>query len=43
LGLLFLPLWLGDEGVFLAIPVAEAATFILAVVLVSKNRPASIL
>jgi len=43
LGLLFLPLWFGDKGVFLAIPVAEAATFILAAVLVSKNRPATIL
>ena len=43
LGLLFLPLWFGDKGVFLAIPIAEAATFILAVVLVSKNRPATIL
>ena len=40
LGLLFLPLWFGDKGVFLAIPVAEAATFILAAVLVSKNRSA---
>jgi len=39
LGLLFLPLWFGDNGVFLAIPVAEAATFILAAVLVSYNRP----
>jgi len=43
LGLLLLPRWFGDNGVFLAIPVAEAATFILAVVLVSKNRPATIL
>jgi len=43
LGLLFLPLWFGDKGVFLAIPVAEAATFILAAILVSKHRPASIL
>ena len=39
LGLAFLPLWFGDGGVFLAIPVAEATTFILAVVLVNKNRP----
>jgi len=38
LGLLFLPLWFGDNGIFLAIPVAEAATFILAVVLVNKYR-----
>jgi len=42
LGLLFLPLWFGDNGIFLAIPVAEAATFILAVVLVNKNRPDSL-
>ncbi len=40
LGLLFLPIWFGDDGVFLAIPLAEAVTFILAVMLVSKNRPA---
>jgi len=40
LGLLFLPIWFGDNGVFLAIPLAEAATFILAAVLVSKNRSA---
>ena len=43
LGLAFLPLWFGDSGVFLAIPVAEAATFILAVVLVNKNRPDSLM
>jgi putative MATE family efflux protein len=43
LGLLFLPLWFGDRGVFMAIPVAEAATFILAVVLVNKNRPDSLM
>jgi len=43
LGLLLLPLWFGDGGVFLAIPVAEAATFILAVVLVNKNRPDSLM
>jgi len=43
LGLLLLPRWFGDNGVFMAIPIAEAATFILAAVLVSKYRPATIL
>jgi putative MATE family efflux protein len=38
MGLLLLPRWFGDNGVFMAIPLAEAATFILAAVLVSKNR-----
>lgn len=38
-GLLILPTWFGDDGVYLAIPVAEVVTFILAIVLVSRNRP----
>jgi len=40
LGLLILPVWLGDRGVYLAIPISEALTFILALVLVSRYRPA---
>ena len=43
LGLCFLPLWLGDNGVFVAIPVAEGLTFVLALLLVSVNRPASLI
>jgi Na+-driven multidrug efflux pump len=42
IGLLLLPRWLGDAGVFLAIPVAEALTFMVALVLVFKYRPAKI-
>jgi len=43
LGLLLLPLWFGDNGVFLAIPVAEAIAFILAIVLVNRNRPGDLM
>jgi Na+-driven multidrug efflux pump len=43
LGLLFLPFWFGDHGVYLAIPVAEALTFVLAIVLVSQNRPGDLM
>ena len=43
LGLLMLPLWFGDKGVYLAIPIAEAITFILAVLLVSRYRPADLI
>ena len=42
LGLLLLPIWFGDQGVYLAIPVAEAFTFLGALVLVSRLRLASI-
>jgi Na+-driven multidrug efflux pump len=39
LGLLLLPSWMGDNGVYLAIPVAEALTLVFALLLVSRNRP----
>ena len=39
LGLLLLPLWFGDKGVYLAIPLAEGVTFVLAAILVSRYRP----
>jgi Na+-driven multidrug efflux pump len=39
LGLLLLPLWFGDKGVYLAIPLAEGMTFVLAAILVSRYRP----
>lgn len=42
LALLFLPIWFGDDGIFLAIPVAEALTFILAIVLIMRYRPEDI-
>ncbi len=42
MGLLLLPRWLGDAGIFLTVPVAEALTFGVAVMLVIKNRPAEI-
>jgi len=42
LGLLFLPLWFGDRGVYLVIPVAEGLTFLLTLVLVASYRPAQI-
>ena len=39
LGLLLLPMWLGDLGVFVAVPVAEAVTLLVATLLVWLNRP----
>ena len=41
-GLLLLPGWLGDRGVYLSIPIAEAITFVLALVLVAIYRPSNI-
>jgi putative MATE family efflux protein len=43
LGLVFLPIWFGDNGVFIAIPVAEAITFVLAIILVNRNRPGDLM
>ena len=43
LGLLLLPMWLGDNGVYVAIPLAEVATFILAILLVNRYRPADLM
>jgi Na+-driven multidrug efflux pump len=42
LGLLLLPRWLGDTGIFVAIPVAEGLTFGFALILVAMNRPSRI-
>ena len=42
LGLLLLPPWLGDTGVFLSIPLAEALTLVFALLLAAKNRPSKI-
>jgi len=43
LGLLLLPVWLGDTGIYISIPLAEALTFILALVLVVRNPPSQII
>jgi MATE family, multidrug efflux pump len=37
--LLLLPLWIGDVGMYIALPLAEALTFIVAVLLYSKAKP----
>jgi Na+-driven multidrug efflux pump len=42
LGLLLLPRWYGDLGVFIAIPISEALTFLAALTLVGRYRPARI-
>lgn len=39
LGLLFLPRWLGNSGVYLAVPIAELITFALAIILVMRIKP----
>ncbi|MDH4018144.1 MAG: MATE family efflux transporter [Xanthomonadales bacterium] len=43
LGLLFLPFWFGDNGVYMAIPLTEAVTFVVAIILVSRNRPSNLI
>jgi len=42
LGVLFLPRWLGDFGIFVSIPIAEAITFGIALLLAFKFRPSHI-
>ena len=39
LGLLFLPMMLGDRGIYVAVPLAEALTFLFGLVLVARLRP----
>ena len=41
--LLLLSSWLGDIGVYIAVPIAECLTFILAIWLYTKNRPATLI
>lgn len=41
-GLLLFPLWLGDAGVFIAIPVAEGLTCVFALILLTRNRPSGV-
>lgn len=42
LGLLLLPMFFGDKGVYLVIPVAEGITFLLTLILVASYRPSRI-
>ena len=42
IGLLLLPIWFGDTGIFITIPIAEALTFLLALGLMVINRPTRI-
>ena len=40
--LLTLPLWLGDVGIYISIPIAEFLTFVMALAFINKNRPAQL-
>ncbi len=42
LGLILLPIWFGDMGVYIAIPIAEALTFLFALLLLFIYRPVTI-
>jgi Na+-driven multidrug efflux pump len=42
LGLLLLPRWFGDDGVFLAVPIAEGFTLLVALALLAYNRPSKL-
>jgi putative MATE family efflux protein len=42
IGLLSLPIWFGDTGIFIAIPIAEALTLVFALSLAALNRPSTI-
>jgi Na+-driven multidrug efflux pump len=41
-GLMLLPRWFGDTGVFMAIPLSEALTFVVAMALMLRYRSAEI-
>lgn len=41
--LLLLPLWIGDVGMFVALPIAEALTFFLALYFYIKSKPQDII
>ena len=43
LGILLLPIWLGDLGIFISIPIAEAITLGIALLLLYKYRPSHII
>ena len=40
--LLLLPLWLGDKGIYLSLPLAEALTFVVSVLFVIQNWPSKL-
>jgi len=42
LGLLILPIWFGDKGIYAAVPVAEVLTFAFAMALIAGNKPSAI-
>lgn len=42
-GLLLLPLWIGDMGMYIALPLAEGLTFIIALLFFLKGRPEDII
>ena len=42
-GLLVLPIWFGDVGMYLALPIAEGLTFIMAVTFFMKCKPIDII
>jgi len=42
-GLLLLPLWLGDLGMYIALPLAEGFTFIIAVLFFLKSKPEDVI
>ena len=41
--LLLLPIWLGDTGIYLALPLAEAFTFVLSLTFFVQNMPARLI
>ncbi len=43
LGILLLPYWFGNDGVYMAIPLAEGLTFVVAMILVAKYRLADMM
>jgi Na+-driven multidrug efflux pump len=42
-GLLLLPIWMGDVGMYLALPIAEGLTFVMAVLFFMKSKPIDII
>jgi putative MATE family efflux protein len=42
-GLLLLPIWMGDVGMYLALPIAEGLTFVMAVLFFMKTKPIDII
>jgi putative MATE family efflux protein len=40
--LLMLPMWLGDAGIYLSLPLAEVCTFVVSVIFVIQNSPSKL-